>query len=186
MADETNEPQVETEVEEVIEPATETTNWEARAKQLEEKAIIQRERTRQMKLEIEKLKKSGTPKSEDTKPADTALLQKSFLRAAGITHAEDVELALKTAKKWGVEVDQLVDDDDFKLKLDKQRTARDNAAAASHVKGDGGSSTSKGADFFIARGAPPTRDEVPDRGERAKIARAMMGATKNTKKFYND
>lgn len=161
----------------------ETTDWKAEAQRF--KGMASRYRSKFLKATEKKAE--PTSKSEDTKPADTSLLQKSFLRAAGISHADDVELALKTAKKWGVEVDQLVDDDDFQAKLEKQRTARTNQAAATHIKGDGsGSSSAKGADFFIARGAPPTREEVPDRAERAKIARAMMGSTKNTKKFFND
>src|SRR3990167_6650213 len=65
-----------------------------------------------LKRELKDLKKTKeTTETPQTKPTDTGLLQKSFLRAAGISDAEEVELALSTAKKWGVEVDTLVDDD---------------------------------------------------------------------------
>lgn len=116
-----------------------------------------------------------------------ALSQKSFLRAAGISAPDEVELALKTAKKWGMEVDEVVDDEDFKVKLDRLRTDKSNAAATSNIKSGNGSSNAKQSpEYYIARGTPPTRDEVPDRKTRASIARAMVDAGKNSKKFYND
>ncbi len=141
-----------------------------------------------LKRELKDFKKPKEEPKEtpQTKP-DLGLLQKSYLRAAGISDSEEVELALSTAKKWGVEVDALVDDEDFKAKLDKLRTNKANLAATSNIKGGKGTQESKNTpEFYIARGTPPSATEVPDRKTRAKIARAMIENTKSGKKFYND
>lgn len=140
------------------------------------------------KKALEKPEEKETPQS--TKSDDTALLQKlerMSLRQAGITHQDDVDLARMTAKKWGVDVDEVLADDDFKVKLERQQTARANVAATSGVKGSASNSQSKQTpEFFIARGEPPTAAEVPDRKLRAKIVRAMMAGSGKGKTFYND
>lgn len=126
----------------------------------------------------------------ESKPDDSALLQKlekMALRTAGITHEEDVDLARKTAKKWGMDIDDVLSDEDFKVKLERQQTARANADATSNVKGNGNSSNAKGdAAYWIAKGVPPTAADVPDRKTRATIARALMNNAKDGGKFYNE
>lgn len=145
-----------------------------------------------LKRELKDLKKpkeeaiKETP-TKNSSPDDSLLLKKAFLRSADIIDSEEVELALSTAKKWGVEVDALVDDEDFKMKLDKLRTQKANEAATSKVKGGGTQSQTKNTpEYWIAKGTPPTPDVVPDRQTRAKIIRAMMSSNTGGKKFYND
>ena len=144
-----------------------------------------------LKRELKDLKKAkeetrDTPTK--TKPDELGLLQKSFLRAAGITDSEEVELALSTAKKWGVEIDQVVDDEDFKVKLERQRTQKANAIASSNVRGSNGTTQAKFTpEYWITKGTPPSVNDVPDRKARVKIVRAMMEhASTGGKKFYND
>lgn len=143
-----------------------------------------------LKRELKDLKKPKETATEtpQTKPAEIGLLQKSYLRAAGISDAEEVELALSTAKKWGVEVDQLVDDEDFKVKLDKLRTNKANAVAVSNVRGSASTESAKNTpEYWMSKGAPPSKADVPDRKTRAKIVRAMMEkASTSGKTFYND
>lgn len=84
-------------------------------------------------------------------------------------------------------LDELVDDPDFKEKLEKHRADVANAQATSHIRGDGsGSDASQSAAFYIARGAPPTRAEVPDRKTRVAITKQMMASEKEGGKFYNE
>lgn len=132
-----------------------------------------------------KLGKKDEPVKQASTPDD--LVQKTFLRSAGIADADEVDLALSTASKWNMSIDRLVDDADWQDKLTKFRTQRANERATSELKGAPGS---KGAtqtpEFYIARGTPPTIDEVPDRKTRAEITRAMMANAKNGKKFYNE
>ena len=145
-----------------------------------------------LKREFKDLKKSfetrEEPKDTPKNQTDNALMQKTYLRAAGIIDAEEVELALSTAKKWGVDVDAIVDDADFKLKLERVRTAKSNELATTDVKGSGGSSGAKNEPaYWMSLGRPPTREEIPDRKTRTTIARAMMAKEKGGNgTFYND
>lgn len=141
-----------------------------------------------LKRENKDLKKPK-PDAPAAPPPDAtnALLEKTFLRAASITAEDEVELARETAKKWDMPIDKLVDDEDFKEKLEKHRTKKSNEAATSNLKGNGtAKSASQTPEYWIAKGTPPTADQVPDRKTRATIARAMMANTKNGNKFYND
>lgn len=142
-----------------------------------------------LKREVKDLKKAKEPQETPDKGNSDVLLEKVerlALRSAGITHPEDVELAKKTAKKWNMDIDEVLSDDDFKVKLERQQTERANVEATSGVKGDGNGSSAKNTEaYWIAKGTPPTPDQVPDRKTRAKIVRAMMG-TSAGKKFYND
>jgi len=145
-----------------------------------------------LKRELKDLRKqSSTPKEElQNRPDESILVQKiekMALKSAGITHPDDIELAQKTAKKWGVDIDEVLSDEDFVAKLDRQRTARSNADATSNIRGDKSRSQAKdSADYWIAKGTPPTADQVPDRRERAKIVRSMLTASKSKPKFYNE
>ena len=146
-----------------------------------------------LKRENKQLKKPKEPTEtpQKTNSDDLSSLQerldKQTLRAANISHEDDVELAKKTAEKWNVSIDDLVSDEDFLAKLTKQQTARANADATSGVKGDQGKVSQKDSpDYWIAKGEAPTREQVPDRKARAKIARAMMADAKSSKTFYND
>ena len=142
-----------------------------------------------MKRELKDLKKpkEETKETPEQNHPDNTLLQKAFLRSAQITDKEEVELALSTAKKWGLTVDDLVDDVDWQAKLDKFRTTKSNAVATSKVRGGQGSSEAKNTpEYWIAKGVPRSREDVPDRATRVKIAKAFMESGKNTKKFYND
>lgn len=138
-----------------------------------------------LKRENKDLKKAKDEPKEPATPDE--LIQKTYLRAANITAEDEVELALATAKKWAMPIDKLVDDEDFKGKLDKLRTQKANDLATSGIKGGPGSkSAMQTPEFYIARGTPPSADEVPDRKSRAEIARAMLSNAKNGKKFYNE
>jgi len=147
-----------------------------------------------LKRELKDLRKAKDDTKETpqqtTKPDDNRLverLERMTLRQANITHPDDVDLAKNVAKKWGMDLEEVIGDEDFKAKLERQQTTRDNLAATSNVKGGAGQSQAKNTpEYWIAKGVPPTRNEVPDRKTRATIVRAMMSATRSGKKFYND
>jgi hypothetical protein len=149
------------------------------------------DRVRELEGEVAKFKRMAERNAKKAeRPAqndEPGLIEKGFLRSAGISKEDEVELALTTAKKWGMSVDKLVDDEDFQGKLDKHRTAKANAAATSNIRGNKTGSTAKEtAEYWIAKGAPPTAADVPDRTTRAKIVRSMMGHEKGSgNPFYN-
>ena len=143
-----------------------------------------------LKRELKDLKKpkEETKETPKNQPEDNTLLKKAFLRSAGITDSEEVELALSTAKKWSVEVDALVDDDDFKAKLEKHRTAKANTLATSNIKGGAGTSKAKESiEYWLNLGRTPKSDEVSDIKFRAKVLRAFADKEKGVGQghFYN-
>jgi len=198
----TNEHEVVDELADVKEiEGDESTDWQGEHKKLIEKAIKNRERNKKLRedykllqseIESYKSSKSEVPTSKNgTQPDEFGLLQKSFLRTAGIITPDEVELVRSTAKKWGIpydQLDKLVDDEDFKIKIEKLRTDKSNAVATSNLRGGGGKSEAKNTpEYWIAKGVPPSSEQVPDKKTRVTIARAMMkNATTGGKKFYND
>lgn len=143
-----------------------------------------------LKRELKDLKKPKEETKETpttNKSQDNSLVEKTYLRAAGITDKEEVELALSTAKKWGVSIDEVVDDEDFKVKLDKVRTQKSNAIATAGVKsGTSGTQAKNTAEYWIAKGTPPTPSDVADRKTRSAIINKMMAQEKSGSKFYNE
>ena len=146
-----------------------------------------------LKRELKDLRKTKDESKEtsQTKPEESVLLQKlerMSLRQAGVTHPDDIELARNTAKKWGVDIDEVLVDDDFKVKLEREQTKRTNATAVSNIRGGQGTSQAKNTpEYWVAKGTPPSATDVPDRKTRSKIARAMMkNASTSGKQFYND
>jgi len=147
-----------------------------------------------LKRELKDLRKpKDEPKetAQQTKSDESQLLAKierMSLRQAGITDPEDVELAQKTAKKWNMDIDEVLSDPDFKIKLERQQTERANTQATSKVKGGtGGSQAKNSPDYWKAKGVPPTPADIPDRKTRATIIRAMMSNAKNAGgKYWNE
>ena len=143
-----------------------------------------------VKKEVKKEPKETPAKKEPEKTEEFGLLQKSFLRSAGITAEDEIELAKETSKKWDMSIDKLVDDEDFKVKLEKLRETNSNTKASSNVKGDGsgGSKAKDTPEYWIAKGVPPTREDVPDSKIRRKISQAFLkqGKAGDGKVFYND
>jgi hypothetical protein len=137
-----------------------------------------------LKREVKDLRK---PKEAAPSGPDE-LTKKTFLRAAGISDKEEVELALKTADKWNLAIDELVDDDDFQEKLTKLRTKKANDTATSGITGRPGSgNATQTPEYWLAKGQYPSREEVPDRTARKAIREAFMKQEKGgAKKFYND
>jgi len=185
---------------ETTEGAVDTTSYEAEGTEQESDTIAvtksDYEKMNQtlgsLKRELKDLKKSKEESPKETAPknqtGDNSLLQKAFLRSAGVSKANEVELALSLAEKWNVPVDTLVDDEDFQVRLEKLRTQEANTLATSNIRaGAGSQSTKQTPEYWQAKGERPTAADVPDRGARAKIIRAMMESSKTGgKKFYND
>lgn len=137
--------------------------------------------------DYKKVKEEPKETAQQTK-TDNSLLEKAFLRSAQISSEEEVELALSTSKKWDMPVDKLVDDEDFKIKLDKLRTQKSNEIATSKIRGTNGKAQGKeDPAYWKAKGVPPTPNDIGDRKVRAKIIREMMANEKNAGgKYYNE
>ena len=152
------------------------------------RARLQRElkRTNQ-KLGIDEEAEKPAKKSKN-KQDEFGLLEKTYLRSAGIVDSDEVELARNLAKKIGIPFDELVDDDYFKTKLEALRESKTNAVATSNVKGGGGgeSNAKNTPEYWIAKNAYPTKEQVPDRKARYKIMNAILANSRTGgKQFYN-
>jgi hypothetical protein len=142
---------------------------------------------RELKRSTKETKSETPKKTQEPNSELQTRLDNLALKTAGISHEDDVTLARETAKKWGLDIEALVEDEDFKSKLERQQDSRANAEATSNVKGNKTKGSPKSSpEYWIAKGTPPTREEVPDRKTRAQIAKAMMSAQKSGKKFYSD
>mgnify|MGYP001564348223 FL=1 len=146
-----------------------------------------------LKREMKDLKKSlETPKETETpknQSSEFGLLQKTYLRSAGITKDAEVELARDVQKRTGLEWDKIPEDEYFLSKLQKLRDAEANAIATD-VKG-GGNAAPTGAkntpEHWIKKGTPPTPEDIPDRKTRASIIKAMLKHERGGGgKFYNE
>jgi len=133
----------------------------------------------------EKTEKKSSKKSEPNE--EFGLLQKGFLRSANIVDEEEVQLVKDLMAETGKEIDVLIDTKYFKSELEALQTKKKNELATSGIKtGRGETNAVNTAEHWIAKGVPPTKEQVPDRKTRAKIARAMMSSQKSSKTFYSD
>ena len=139
-----------------------------------------------------KHEKEVKAKKSESKPEPTeefGLLQKTYLRAVGVSEEDEIELARDIQKKTGLEWDKLVEDDYFKMKLEKLRNGKANAQATD-IKSRGGTGPSNAKntpEYWIQKGELPNPDDVPDRHTRAKIVRAMKQKEENAGgTYYNE
>ena len=142
-----------------------------------------------LKREVKDSRKSQETPS--TKQPDDSRSDERYerlaLKAKGITHPDDQDAARKWANKMGLDIDVALDDEDFQMKLGRMQRERSNIEATSGIKGSGGDFKSRNTpEHWIAKGVPPTRDDVPNRAQRVAIQRAMMDQQKKGKTFYND
>lgn len=130
--------------EEVAAPVNETPDdKEVRLKRLEENAIRQRERTRALKAENEKLKKSLQPVPQKEAPSKTGELdetQLDYLDLKGITESDEIDVITKVIAKTGQTVRQALKDDYVQSKLEKLRAdkAVKDATPSATKRGGGG------------------------------------------------
>lgn len=133
-------------------------------------------------------KEKTKPKAE--KPDDKLLekLDRLTLKASSISEQDEIDMALRWKERTGLDLDEILSDDIFQAKLKDLRDKKSiEQATASAGKGGGGTNQAKNTpEYWIAKGVPPTAEQVPDRKARATIARAMMSASKSSKTFYND
>lgn len=151
-----------------------------------------------LKRELKDLKKTqDTPKEtpQSNQKPDDALLQRMerlAFKQHNVSHEDDMELARKTAKKWGMDVEQVLEDEDFKVKLGKQQDSRTNVEATSNVRGSNSSQSSSKAkaDYWIGKNTAPSDEDVATnkipREELSKIMGHFVTNKGSNKKFYND
>lgn len=167
---------------------TDTVDIEAFQKLKAENAKMSRLLKKAEKKEADKT--DGEAKTDKQPTSDDKLaskIEKMFLKSEGIKDPEEIKLAQKLQKETGKDMDELIESKYFKTELEEHRAQKAITEATSGVKGSGGDSQAKNKpEYWISKGVPPTKEQVPDRATRVKIHRAMMSNSKQGKKFYND
>lgn len=155
------------------------------------KQLYENQKIRAEKAESQ-LKQYSQPKEvpvqPDTSKNDSGLIEKTYLRAAGIIEQDEVDLALQLSGELNMSVDKLVDHKFFQSELDSLRTEKANIKAASNIKGGSSKSEARNTvDYWQAKGEAPTPQDIPDGKTRRKIVRQMVQNAKGgTARFYND
>jgi hypothetical protein len=176
----------EEEVEEQPAPETEDpAELKSRIKQLEEKAIAQRERTKILRQEMAKLaKKPAEVKTEPTKTAgeldDTQL---DYLDLKGITESEDIAIIQKVMQRTGQTVREALKDDyvQTKLKANTEQRAVQNATP-SGTKRSG--TPAQGLDQALAK-FEQTGELPQDFQLRAAVVNAKMEKSNTNKPSWH-
>jgi len=153
-------------------------------KKAEDKIIDLKKKLKEAKKPSKVEEKSETEKQPDE---EFGLLEKTYLRTADIVDEDEVELVKKLMEETGKGV-EVIDTKYFKSELEELRTTKTTEKATSEVRGGrGNTKATDSPEHWIAKGVPPTAEQVPDKKTRVKIARAMMAnASTGGKKFYND
>ncbi len=111
------------------------------------------------------------------------------MQVAGITSDDEIAKAKELQQETNLPMDKLINSNYFKTELETLRTERANAEATTGVKGDGSNAGGGklSAEYWIAKGESPTREQLPDRAERAKVRAHMVSKEKGNAggKFYN-
>lgn len=146
-----------------------------------------------LKRSMKKAVKSSDGKETQKNQTDdvdlSQKLEKLVLKQAGIAKDSEIELARKLQAETGKDIEDLLDSKYFQTELEALRTDEANAEASSGVKGDktGGSSSKQSAEYWIAKGDYPTREQVPDPKVRRAVRDAMVSKQKSGGgKFYNE
>jgi hypothetical protein len=154
----TNEEVVQDEplIEEDLSALDDTTDWKAKAEELEQKrredGIKQRERSKALKAQINELKtKEVTPKPEP-KPVTGELddTQLDYLDLKGITDEEDIAVIQKVMLKTGQTVRQALKDDYVVSKLKDLKVAREVKEATPSSTKRSGNQTNN-LDYWVSK-----------------------------------
>lgn len=143
-----------------------TTDWKAEA--LKYKAILDRNKD-----------KKHVPKESSKKSNDLDYGEKAYLTANGIKGAKEFEFVKAELKASGENLDNLLENDYFKSKLEKFREINKTADAIPK----GGRSNSVPTDSVEYWMAKPI-EEVP-KDMRAKVVNAKLTKDKDKGVFYN-
>jgi len=177
---------------EVKEGETDTTDWKAEAETLREKAIKQRERTKELKAQLKALtpaEKKAEAKSENkSESRDLDSGDKALLVAYGVKGSDEIALAKAFMQRTGEDIDTLIGDDIFQAKLGALREAKASQKAIPSGTKRSVTSPKDSVDYHLEKyeNGSMQLSEMPF-SMRAKVLDAKMKKIKdeNTFNFSN-
>lgn len=141
--------------------------WKAEA--LKNKAILERNRAK---------KENHAEIKKENKSDDFGYDVKAYLKASGIK-ADEFDFVKKELKNFGGTVDDLIENDYFQAKLEKERKIKETAEAIPKSRRSGTPSTDS-VDYWLTK----PFEEVPQ-NMRSKVVNARIEKEKKGVKFYN-
>lgn len=165
FAQDENESETVEEVEESTEDEEQDVDWKAEA--LKYKAILARN----------KEKKADAPKVEEQKDG-FGYDVKAYLKASGIK-ADEFDFVKKELKSFNGDVEELIENDYFQAKLEKQRAIKKTDDATPKGKRTGNVATNS-VEYWMGK---PLEDVPADM--RIKVVNAQIEKDKNRGIFYN-
>src|SRR3990167_9616863 len=110
-------------------------NWEARFTKLKERQRSAKTTYESRIAELEGKIKEPVKELKETK-SEVGKLEKVFLRLAGITDPDEIELVRKWQKDTGKDIDELIDHPFVKAELEQIRQSKANKLATANIKSD--------------------------------------------------
>lgn len=160
------EEEVETAETETEDEAEDSKDWKAEA--LKYKAILDRNKN----------KKEDTEVKKETKSDDFGYDVKAYLKSSGIK-ADEFDFVRKELKNFNGSVDDLIENEYFQNKLEKERKLKETADAIPKSKRSGAPATDN-VDYWLSK----PFEEVPQ-NMRSKVVNARMEQEKKGIRFYN-
>jgi len=160
------------------------TDWKAEAQKLQQKAIRQREKTKELKAKLAE-KETVVDKAVKTpdKPTDFDYGQKAFLKSYGIDGADERELVKTFMSRTGDDLDTVINDDILQAKLKSLRDAKVAKEAVPSSTGRSASAQGNKLDYWLAKyQTSGNLAEVPKELQR-DVLNARLKAEEQTRKF---
>lgn len=172
-----NENDQEGEVIQPVEGEEYETDWKARAEELEQKAIKQREKTKELKAKLSEYE----AKTESSEP-DYARL--AFLETKGISHPDDQKVIQDEANRLKLPLTDVLAMKHIKEKLEANKDQRDALTGMPKGKGRGGGTTQHDIDYWIDKQKPDGTYDTPEDHELAvKVINARIKKQGNINQF---
>ncbi len=162
-----------------------TTDWKAEAKKLQEKAIKQREKTKELKAKLKAQPTETKPADQENKSGDLDFGEKAYLKSMlDIKGADEIALVKQWRTRTGDDLDTLVSDDIFLSKLTSLREARTSQEAIPSGTRRSNASTKDSVEFHLEKyenGSMKLNDM--DFDMRSKVLTAKLEKDKKSSTF---
>ena len=159
------------------------TDWKAEAQKLQQKAIRQREKTKELKAKLAEKAEVKAVKTPDSKPTDFDYGQKAFLKSYGIDGADERELVKSFMTRTGEDLDTVIGDDILQAKLASLRNAKVAKDAVPVSTGRSTPAQGNKLDYWLAKyQTSGNLAEVPKDLQR-DVLNARLKADEQTRKF---
>lgn len=144
-----------------------TTDWQAKAKELEGR----------LKRAVTKLSKKSTPEKKEEKQSNEPDYAKmAFLEQKGVKHPDDQKLVQDEANRLKLPLTDILGMEYVQAKLKAANNQREAEEGMPKGKGRAGETTKSEVDYWLARGETPDDQEL---AEKVIAARIKQETSKN-------